>query len=161
MDSKRKEEDHRQGKKTCASCGSGKLSVAAIIDQEGIPPGEEGHTITYFQVILTHCPECGCGIVERLDHDCFDWEEVFDQYEWYLLDKPDFDTLLDGLKSCPDPMSPDCICAVHLGLRSSVNTLPVNSWGWALEGEHHEHKVKVRWSKVVPWLELNDDQEEG
>ena len=157
----KKKVDHLLRGTSCISCGSQKLSAVAVIDQDGIPPGKKGHNIGYSHVILAHCQKCDCGLVERLDHDCFDWEKVFDQYEWYLLDESDFKMLMESLRSCPDPMSSQCLCDIHRSLRTSLNSLPMNPWGWSLESTRHVHKVLLKWLNGLPELEAIEDQNEN
>ncbi len=139
----------------CFACGAdGKLSVVAVLDEDGIPPGEPGHSIGYSHILIAHCEECGCGQVERLDHDCFDWEDVWDQYEWYQLSKSDAEKLLKSLESCPDPMSPECRCDIHVSLYNSVKKLPTSWWHWAFEDDRHKHKVSLKWTNGLPELKL-------
>lgn len=141
------------GRKSCSYCGLRNLSVLAIIDKDGIPPAEPKHNIGYYHIMLAKCQDCGRGMVERLDHDCFDFDSVFDQYEWYLLDRPTVTKLLKSFQSCPDPMRHDCDCAIHHSLRSSIDSLPKNPWRWAFEDDLHVHKISLKWAEGLPILE--------
>lgn len=140
------------GRKSCISCGSRNLSVTAVIDRGGYPPGDPKHNIGYDHVMLAQCQSCGCGLVERLDHDCFDFDSVFDQCEWYLLERSDITKLISNFQSCPNPMRYNCDCTIHDSLRSSIGSLPKNPWRWALEHELHVHRISVTWAKEFPIL---------
>ena len=35
-------------------------------------------------------------MVGNRDHDCFDFEDVFDKYEWYVLDSADMSKLAEA-----------------------------------------------------------------
>jgi len=151
MSSKKKAQD-LLGRTSCILCGSEKLSVVAVIDKDGIPPGERGHNIGYYHVMLAQCQSCGCGLLERLDHDCFDFDSVFDQYEWYLLERSDITKLMRNFQSCPNLMRYNCDCTIHDSLRSSIDSLPKNPWRWALEDDLHVHRISVTWAKEFPIL---------
>jgi len=77
------------GRGTCILCGSQEIRPLFLISQEGAPPGHPDHNITYSHLVVVLCQANGCGQVERLDHDCFDFKDVWDQYEWYVLDPSD------------------------------------------------------------------------
>jgi hypothetical protein len=97
------------GRTSCPVCKSEKLKVVSVIDQDGVPPGEPEHNIGYNQIMLARCQSCGSGLVERLDHDCFDHDSVFDQYEWYILSKSDLKNCLKLFKRVLIP----CPRSVH------------------------------------------------
>lgn len=124
------------------------------LERIGVPPGEEGHAITYSHTVLLVCPECGSSQVEKLDHDCFDYEEVWDQREWYILDPSDTARLRLLLDTCPQPQSPECDCAVHRALRSACQALPTRAWSWSLEAEAHIHRVRLQVDAGRPTLQL-------
>ena len=145
----------RTGKRNCVLCKSENLSLAFFISNKGIPPGLPGHEISYSHVIVNFCNDCGSGILEKLIHDCFDFDDVWDQYEWYVLDKNDTELLNNTLNDCPDPLSPKCYCDIHRSLRSSVFYLPVDSWNWSLEGEHHVRKVSLNIMDGLPRFETD------
>ena len=138
------------GRNKCPGCGSNKLRVVAVIDKEGFHPGHSKHNIGYHHVMLVRCEKCSHGLIERLDHDCFDWESVFDQYEWYILNEADLRRLLEGLISCPNPMAPKCECQIHESLRHSIETLPKKYWETAFEDDRHEHQISINWKNSLP-----------
>lgn len=126
---------------TCLSCGRGTVRPILVLDRTGYHPSDPRHSIGYNHLFLGRCDACGAGQVERLDHDCFDWEEVWDQYEWYLLDADGTATLSSLLDACPTPFSGFCTCSLHAAL--SESQLPRSSWEWALEHDAHVHRVVV------------------
>lgn len=103
------------------------------VAKDGIPSGEDGHAIVYSHTIIVSCKNCGESYVERLQHDCFDFEEVWDQYTWYLLNQPDTERLHQIIKDCPDPLSTECSCAIHQNLRGKCESLPTTYWSSGLE----------------------------
>lgn len=141
-------------KSQCRSCRSKKVSLLILLEQEGAPPSHRNHSIGYSHIAVFTCQKCGQGEVERFDHDCFDWEEVWDQYEWYVLDASDMSQLRQIIEACPAPGSPYCPCPIHNFLRSSCRELPRSSWEWALEGEHHVHEVSLEMEKGLPTLKV-------
>ncbi len=66
--------------------------------------------------------------MELRRHDCFDFEEVFDQDEVCALDGESVAKVADGLAACPQPTSEACQCKVHQSLRSSCGSLPRHIW---------------------------------
>ena len=129
----------------CISCRAyKKLSVVAVIDEEESLPFEWHH------ILLAKCEKCGCVVAERFDHDSGDWDDMWDQSEWYQLDKSDSERLLESLGSCPDPLSPDCNCAIDVSLYNSIQSLSTSWWYGPFESARHEHKVKLRWENGIP-----------
>jgi len=108
----------------CRACQKHDLAVLACVDESGVPPGERGHDIVYSRTVIQSCPECRASEVEVYDHDCFDHEDVFDQYRWYVLEKSAAEQLRGLLQACPAPLSAGCGCAVHDALRTSCRALP-------------------------------------
>ena len=115
----------------------------AFVDEHGIPPAEEGHNITYGHTRMGVCARCGSLQIERLDHDCFDFDSVWDQYEWYTLDAADLPFVRGMLKDCPNPLDPVCQCAAHRDLRTECSRLPSSAWASALEADRHVHRLRL------------------
>lgn len=107
----------------CHSCGTGDLGLLMRIEQRGVGPGEPGHDIVYAHSIVLRCGRCGGGEIEILEHDCFDPDDVSDQYSWYLLGASDAHRLVEALRACPAPLSGECRCAVHETLRAGCRGL--------------------------------------
>lgn len=128
---------------TCLACGQVPVESVALLDQHGIPPAEDGHNIVYGHTRIGLCPRCGSLQVERLDHDCFAFESVWDQFEWYVLDREALPALRQLLSRCPDPLDPTCDCAIHRRLRAECSRLPSSGWTSALEAEHHVHLLRL------------------
>ncbi|MEW5985083.1 MAG: hypothetical protein AB1791_00450 [Chloroflexota bacterium] len=134
----------------CAHCQATGLRLLAVIDQRGVPPGQDGHTFWYSHVVVMACGSCGRGQIESLDHDCFDMDDVWDQYEWYVLEAADTLQLAQHLSTCPAPMLPTCDCAVHLALRTAVAQLPRTGWRHVLDAERHVRPVRVDDLRLPP-----------
>lgn len=49
-----------------------------VISRDAVPPGREGHVFVYRHTVIVLCSRCGSGHVGKHDHDCFDFEEVWD-----------------------------------------------------------------------------------
>ena len=128
---------------TCHSCGAPGMDALILLDQQGIPPGEDGHVITYSHLAAAVCPVCGHGQVESLDHDCFDYEDVWDWYEWYVLSPADTSQLRALVAACPHPLVAGCDCPVHSALRDTCRSLPHTAWHTSLQAEEHVHRVTL------------------
>ena len=124
-------------------CAKQELTQLMWLHKAGEPPEHENHNITYDHDILHICPVCNGATVERLRHDCFDFEEVYDQYEWYELKPEDGPLVRSVVARCDTPLNPFCNCATHKSLRESVRTLPVNAWD-AVFDAHHRHMVELK-----------------
>jgi hypothetical protein len=130
--------------RSCLSCRSAETFPIIFVDERGIPPGEEGHAITYSQTIIALCRSCGSGQVEEFSHDCFDFEEVFNQYTWYVLSPADAAELRSVVEACPTPLTAKCTCPVHTKLRSGCSMLPSTHWSEAFEpDELHTRKISL------------------
>ena len=139
---------------SCPTCGSEDIAVQCLLDRDGFPPGQPEHAITYSHVALVFCGACRGGHVEDLRHDCFDIEDVFDEYEWYVLDSSDMSRLSGLLEGCPLPLEPDCTCSVHCSLRASCRELPKEPWSTGLEGARHVRQVTLIIDQGRPSLNL-------
>lgn len=143
----------RQG--NCLTCHAEDTLPILLVDETGVPPGREGHVIVYEHTVVVLCSKCGSGHVEKHDHDCFDFEEVRDQAEWYTLGVSDMATLLGHIAGCPQPFSAECDCPTHEGLRASCRELPAKGWQWALEADAHVHQGSLEIKDGVPTLRLS------
>ena len=129
----------------CIACDATAIRPVFAIERKGIPPGEDGHSIVYRHAVLVCCADCGAGHIEVLDHDCFDFEEVWDQFEWYTLAPADCAEVVRALARCPQPLLPACTCALHQAVRESLKPLPRRPWRTGLEAEAHVHRVSLVW----------------
>src|SRR5439155_9112196 len=109
----------------------------------GEPPEHPDHMIGYDHDLVEICPTCNGATLERLRHDCFDYEDVWDQYEWYELTPADGTRLRTLAAICPRPLDHNCTCTLHTSLRSSAKTLPIKSWDYGFERGAHRHLVKL------------------
>ncbi len=66
----------------CVSCSSSDLRPVFYILRE-----EE--SFAYNESVFYECPHCKKGMVQRLDYDSLDWEAVWAQYEWYVVEPSD------------------------------------------------------------------------
>jgi hypothetical protein len=107
----------------CHACQKSDLELLLRVDQHGIAPGDEGHDITYSHAEIFFCRHCRGSEIEIHRHDCFDYQDVSDEYAWYLLAPFRTGELLRVLKACPSPASADCACAIHGALRASCAAL--------------------------------------
>jgi len=111
----------------CLLCQSPRLRPLILLAREGIPPGEPGHNIVYSHDAIFGCDDCHAGYTEVRRHDCFDFEEIYDQDDHHPLDAESIGQLLGCLPNCPTPLSEKCDCKVHQSLRSTWHSLP-NNW---------------------------------
>src|SRR5258705_9945402 len=112
---------HAQG------CEAKELVRLMWLHKSGEPPGDPGHQIGYDDDVLEICPSCNGATLEALRHDCFDFEAVWDQYEWYELSPEDGAKARAIASHCERPLDPSCDCDAHKSLRTSVRALPNSS----------------------------------
>jgi hypothetical protein len=136
----------------CHSCRSDALALLIRVDQQGIPPGEDGHDIAYSHTVVFACAHCRGSEIEVHAHDCFDHEDVFDQYDWYLLDPSDTWKLLALLERCPARLSADCGCAVHVAFRTSCQSLPSSARQGRrdVDADFHVHRASLDVNDGLP-----------
>ena len=128
----------------CQICRADVTTVVMVLERSGIPPGEPGHAIAYSHTMMVRCGTCGGGTIEVRDYDSFDYEEVIDQYEWYICDTDSCDRLVSMATACPRSLDPACDCPVHQSLRIAVRRLPRRAWQFAIiEANAHLHRVVV------------------
>jgi hypothetical protein len=114
-----------------------------MLNKIGEPPGNPDHNITYEHDLVVICPACNGATLERLRHDCLDFEEMWDQYEWYELTPEDGARLRDITARCAKPLDPHCSCKIHRSLRAAVTALPVSTWDAVFEGDAHRHMITL------------------
>jgi len=122
------------------------------VDQQGVPPGKEGHNIAYSHTVIFLCTECRGSEIEIHNHDCFDHEDVFDRYEWYSLDPSETAQLLELVEARPFHLSAECICPVHNALRASCRSLPSSPslGGRGVEADFHIHRAYLEVKDGLP-----------
>jgi len=126
-----------------AGCAKPPLEQVLWLNKVGEPPGHPGHNIGYDHDVVELCPACGGGTLEQLRHDCFDFESVYDQYEWYELTPEDGVRMRAIAARCGQPLNPFCVCAVHTSLKASALALPSSSWDVVYEWDAHRHVVTI------------------
>lgn len=139
-------------RENCIACEAPGIRPSIVLSQEGIAPGKPDHQITYGHVVICCCARCGSGFVEVRKHDCFDFEEVFDQNEWFAFDALSGRQLAAALAGCPAPIDVACTCPVHRSLRETV--LPAFPWTYGFEGAAHVHPIAIDVHDGLPLLVL-------
>ena len=114
-----------------------------FLEKAGEPPGHPEHNIGYDHIVVDVCDACNGATVEKLHHDCFDFEDVWDQYEWYELDAADGPAMREVAAQCPEPLNPFCRCQTHKSLALSIRHLPASSWSSVFEDSGHRHRVAI------------------
>jgi len=126
-----------------ADCQTKELVRLLFLNKSGEPPGDPKHQIAYDHDVVEICPSCNGATLERLRHDCFDFEDVWDQYEWYELSPEDCVRLREVAARCSEPLNPFCTCEVHQSLRESMRALPTSSWDAVFESAAHRHTIRL------------------
>jgi len=89
-----------------------------------------------------------------------DPDEPWDFYDWHLVDPGDAVRLRALLGSCPDPLGPECQCAVHAALRATFKALPRAKWSGFAANAHgygtEVHHVGVEIENGLPRLVVRD-----
>lgn len=123
----------------CMACGSTKVRPLFGLERDGVPPAQPGHNTEYRHLVVVGCGVCHWGHRERRRHDCFNWEDVWDNDDWWPIDTEDMARLRGSLSACPAPLTPECRCPVHRTLRASCsqhstsNILPSLGWDYGRE----------------------------
>ncbi len=112
----------------CFACASANLRPLIVLMKEGFPPGDPRHNIGYWHDAIFGCGDCQHGYAEIRRHDCFDFEEVWDQDQVCALDGGSISRLMECLPGCPQSTLETCACKVHQSLRSSWSSLPMQVW---------------------------------
>src|SRR5689334_1273803 len=110
----------------CIECDSS-LTPLLVIDDRGIPHGNDGHSYQRTQRTLSRCT-AGHGQLESYSHDCWSHDEDWDLTWWFLLSTADTTELAELARACPQPLGGTCACALHESLRHSSERL------WATRG---------------------------
>jgi hypothetical protein len=126
-----------------AECDKPALTRLLWLHKVGEEPGHPDHNIGYDADVIDICPSCNGATLEALRHDCFDFEAVYDQYEWYEFEPADGERLRAVAARCEQPLNPFCNCAAHKSLRQSASALPRSSWDAIFEAAQHRHLVTV------------------
>jgi hypothetical protein len=122
-------ESNSSSRAYCLNCKAAALRPLVVLALEGYPPADSRHNIVYAHDAIFVCGRCGAGYAEQRRHDCFDFEDVWNQDEVCPIAAEDIARLHECLASCPDPVQQTCSCAVHESLRASWSAVPVSAWG--------------------------------
>ena len=129
----------------CLVCGRQPLQLLLDLSAEGTPHGEAGHNFMYSRATVAVCGQCGHGQLEKYDHDCFSYDEDWNMYWWYALSPAEVARLRAALNNCPEPLNPECRCAVHQDLRESGEHL----WGGVKHAFSPHGSARYAWLQVV------------
>jgi hypothetical protein len=101
----------------CPNCRGDSIRLLILLAREGYPPDDPRHNIGYTHDAIFFCESCAHGFAEERRHDCFDFEDVWDQDELFPISPEKIAALRARLPDCPDPASETCACALHKSLR--------------------------------------------
>jgi hypothetical protein len=136
------------GRNSCPSCKSERVQPVLLLSREGIPPGRPDHNIVYRHSVIVLCDVCRAGFLELHDHDCFDFEDVWNRDEWGEFDASSGEILRNHLNLCPAPLSENCECALHRSLRNVP--IKISSTEFGDNGGQHIHPINIRLSDILP-----------
>lgn len=134
----------RLARDKCLACGGAEMRPLLLLHRTGFPSGHPQHNFTYEHIVIARCQYCGAKQIEIFGHDCFSYDEVWDQSEWYALDAADGARAEELISECPSPLSAECACVAHQQLRDICLALPVKGWSSPLEAEGHVHSISLK-----------------
>jgi hypothetical protein len=137
-------------RQACTHCGAMPVRPVMALLREGEPPGEPGHSLVYNHSVVVLCDKCGSGFIEVMNHDCFDFDDVFTQSEWFTFDRASADILRSALSTCAQPLEPSCECALHRSLRETP--LYVRPWILGVEVDAHVRPITIVLKDGLPAL---------
>jgi len=135
----------------CVLCASESIRPLVLLSRAGVAPGKPDHNIAYSHTVIVRCDACGGGFFEIHDHDCFDFEEVFDQNEWFAIDRASVKTIESKLSTCTQPLTESCTCALHGSLRATP--LPVGRRTVGFQGEAHIPSIRIVLRSGLPTID--------
>jgi hypothetical protein len=109
----------------CLICSSNNIKVVLALKMRGIPHDKKDHKFVYDYNSIFICNDCDRAQLESYSHDCYSYDEDWDMWWWYVLDKLSSNYLRSLLVNCPNPLDYSCNCSLHLSLRESAERL----WG--------------------------------
>jgi hypothetical protein len=132
-------------------CASESIQPLVLLSRAGVAPGRPEHNIAYSHAVIVGCDACGGGFIEVHEHDCFDFEEVFDQSEWFAIDRKSEKRLQTKLSICPQPLGESCTCPLHESLQATP--LPARGWTHGFEAEAHVPSVAIVLRNGLPSID--------
>jgi hypothetical protein len=136
---------------SCVLCASESIRPLVLLARAGVAPGKPDHNIAYSHAVIVRCDACGGGFIEVHEHDCFDFEEVFDQSEWLAIDRKSARRLQTKLSICPQPLGESCTCPLHESLQATP--LPARGWTHGFEAEAHVPSVAIVLRNGLPSID--------
>ena len=141
---------------SCRRCGAVSIRPAMALLREGEPPGEPGHNLVYNHSVVVLCDTCGSGFIEVMNHDCFNFDDVFTQSEWFTFDRASADILRSALSTCAQPLEASCECPLHRSLRATP--LYVRPWVLGVEFSSHIRPIRIVLKDGLPSLVTPEGQ---
>lgn len=137
----------------CAECGEYSARLSFLLFEDGIPHGETGHRWHYIRVALSHCSNCGMGLLERNTHECLRPGESMQRIERRAVWPTEMEKLLAAVEDCRRPYDSRCDCPLHKSLKGSLKTRWTPPFDAKRSQEGRLPRVKVRWSDGLPqWV---------
>jgi len=98
------------------------------IYERGRPHGTTAHQLSFECASVFECRSCGAGQVEKVRHDCWNFDEAWDYYLWVMLEPADAKSLRQAVMPCRMAKWPRCQCTIHRSLVESAKFLPCPEW---------------------------------
>lgn len=92
------------------------------------PHGARDHDLLPSHPFCPLCLGCGEGQLEKLSHDCFNYDEGSDYYGWHVRMPEDMQELEQDLRACRMATWPDFDCETHRSRRESSKALACKDW---------------------------------
>jgi len=140
----------------CVLCNSESIRPLVLLSRAGVAPGKPEHNIAYSHTIIVRCDACGGGFIEVHEHDCFNFDDVFDRSEWFVIDRQSEKRLQTKLSICPRPLSESCTCPLHESLRATP--LPVCGWTDGFETGARVQPITIVLRNGLPSMECSRAQ---
>ena len=101
--------------------------------------------------VTSQIPGASCTALMRRFFDCFNFEDVFDQSEWFAFDRASADVLRSALSSCAQPLEASCDCPLHRSLRKTP--LPVEPWTFGFQAGSHVQPIAIVLENGLPSID--------
>lgn len=134
----------------CVECGQFSARLTFLLEEDGIPHGEPGHERRYLRLSLSHCANCGMGLLERDTHDCTNPAESWQRLERCVVWPADMPPLLQAVTDCPRAYDARCGCPLHQSLKGTLQPVwPVQPHDQAPRDSRCP-RIKLLWREGTP-----------